>query len=170
MLRTRENLSSIMVCVYFDPFSTQKKHSFINDYCQQNLLADSFERPFLAHISHKYSKLKLFSNHGKVAKMRKELLKHYFWLCSVILFELANVMACCEDILVKWWEDNFIIQLYVIFDLPHTFFIRKRALKPPPENLKKMSRKSQVSNAKAGIFKNTDFPWRSLKVTKFSKC
>ena len=137
MLRTRENLSSIMVCVYFDPFSTQKKHSFINDYCQQNLLADSFERPFLAHISHKYSKLKLFSNHGKVAKMRKELLKHYFWLCSVILFELANVMACCEDILVKWWEDNFIIQLYVIFDLPYTFFIRKRALKPPPKTLRK---------------------------------
>ena len=145
MLRTRENLSSIMVCVYFDPFSTQKKHSFINDYCQQNLLADSFERPFLAHISHKYSKLKLFSNHGKVAKMRKELLKHYFWLCSVILFELANVMACCEDILVKWWEDNFII-------------IRKRALNPSPKTLRKCHENLKSQMPKLEFLKTLIFP------------
>ena len=68
------------------------------------------KRPFWIHVSHKNSKLifffrltlsvllrltvrqnlvfrgwnysKLFNNHGKVAKTRKELLKHYFWLHS----------------------------------------------------------------------------------------
>ena len=38
-----------------------------------------------------------------------------------------------------------------------------------PKNLTKMLRKSQASDAWAAIFKNTDFSWNSLKITKLSK-
>ena len=37
------------------------------------------------------------------------------------------------------------------------------------QNLQKMLRKSPASYASAGIFKNADFSWSSLKVTKLIK-
>ena len=38
-----------------------------------------------------------------------------------------------------------------------------------PQNLKNMLRKSPASITWAAIFKNADFSWNSLKVTKLSK-
>ena len=49
-----------MICVWFDLFWTPK-NTFINTNCQQFLAADRFKRPFLAYISHKNSKLIIFS-------------------------------------------------------------------------------------------------------------
>ena len=48
-------------------------------------------------------------------------------------------------------------------------FYKKLSLKNP-HNLKKMLRKSPVSNDWDALFKNADFSWSSLKVTKLSKC
>ena len=44
--------------IYFGP----KEDTFIDVYCQQVLVAESFKRPsFLAHIFQKNSKLRMFS-------------------------------------------------------------------------------------------------------------
>ena len=80
-----------------------KKYTFIDTYCQQEIVADVSKRTsFFAHVSHKNSKLiiffkgdkwvklvfrrlnykKLSNDYEKVAKKRKELLEHYFLLCS----------------------------------------------------------------------------------------
>ena len=47
-------------------------------------------------------------------------------------------------------------------------FYKKKTLKNP-QNLKKMFRKSPASNTWAVIFKNADFSYSPLKVTKLSK-
>ena len=113
-----------MVCVWFDPFWTQK-HTFIVAWCHQFFVADSFKRPFWVHASHKKIKIniffwlissvllrltdgwnlvfrdwnykKLFNNHEKAAKKKKELLKHYFWLHSVLRIS-------CKILQYFWWD------------------------------------------------------------------
>ena len=52
------------------------------------------------------------------------------------------------------------------------FLLQKSLSENEPQklkNLKKILRKSPVSDAWAAIFKNADFPWNSLKVTKLGK-
>ena len=56
--------------------------------------------------------------------------------------------------------------IYVFFCKEN--FYKKMSLKNP-KNFKKMLRKSPASNVWAAIFKNADFSWSSLKVTKLSK-
>ena len=52
-----ENLrKSLVVNVGSNHFNF-RIHTFIDSYCQQVLVADNFKRPFLAHVSHKISKL-----------------------------------------------------------------------------------------------------------------
>ena len=119
---------SLKVCDWFDPFGP-KKHTFIV-YCLQIFVAGSFKRIyFWIHVRHKNSKLifflayflcimkvdrwvkfclqrvklwKLFNNHEKVAKKRKELLQHYFrlystWEIFFLKYHTKNNM---------WWRNR----------------------------------------------------------------
>ena len=101
-----------MVCVWFDPFWTKKIYYWhllsTSDCCWQFWMnfflagpcqPKKFEFNIFFSLPHLWLKpdsnpvvfrqwncKKLSNNYEKVAKKRKELLKHYFWLCSMKKF------------------------------------------------------------------------------------
>ena len=106
LLRTYENLSHWMVCLWFDPFCSQKTLSLLLIVSKSlsltvlkglfgSMSATKFQNSqfFSAYlvcilrltgyppVFRGWNYKKLLNNHEKAAK-RKELLEHYFWLRS----------------------------------------------------------------------------------------